>query len=227
MRRRTRRPATQLERGGLRITTTLDLRLQKIAEKWVEASTVVPHRKDPAAAAKALGFDDYPAWMRNLENKNVRNGALVALDYQTGELVAYVGSAKYYATRSRPEFQPQYDVVGKGYRQPGSAFKPFNYAVGIDDGALTAGSMFMDTATDFGGGYTPERRRQPRARPGPRPHGAPVLAEHPVGQGDGSQQARPRVRSSQGLRDDLPDRQDQRRPGARAGRRRRSGRSTW
>ncbi len=145
----------QLERGGLRITTTIDLRLQKIAEKWVEASTLAPHRKDQAAAAKALGFDDYPAWMRNLENKNIRNGALVALDYQTGELVAYVGSAKYYATRSRPEFQPQYDVVGKGYRQPGSAFKPFNYAVGIDDGTLTAGTMLMDTATDFGGGYAP------------------------------------------------------------------------
>ena len=62
---------------------------------------------------------------------------------------------KYYATTSRPEFQPQYDVVGKGYRQPGSAFKPFNYVVGIDDGALTAGTMLMDSATDFGGGYAP------------------------------------------------------------------------
>ena len=61
VRRRRDRPATQLERGGLRVTTTLDLRLQKIAEKWVEAPTLVPHRKDPAAAAKALGFDDYPA----------------------------------------------------------------------------------------------------------------------------------------------------------------------
>ncbi len=129
----------ELERGGLRITTTLDLRLQKIAEKWVEASALVPHRANKAAAAKALGFDEYPDWLRNLQGKNLRNGALVALDYQTGELVAYVGSAKYYATRSRPQFQPQYDVVGQGYRQPGSAFKPFNYAVGIDDGTLTAG----------------------------------------------------------------------------------------
>jgi membrane peptidoglycan carboxypeptidase len=146
----------ELERGGLRITTTLDLRLQKIAEKWVEASALVPHRAkaNRAAAAKALGFDTYPDWLRNLEGKNLRNGALVALDYQTGELVAYVGSAKYYATTSRAEFQPQYDVIGHGYRQPGSAFKPFNYATGIDDGTLTAGSMLMDTATDFGG-YSP------------------------------------------------------------------------
>ena len=145
----------QLERGGLRVTTTLDVRLQKIAEKWVAAAAIVPHRKDPAAAAKALGFKTYPAWMRNLENKNVRNGALVAEDYQTGEIVAYVGSGNYYATNGTKRFQPQYDVVGHGFRQPGSAFKPFNYAVAIDDKTLTAGSMLMDSATDFGGKYSP------------------------------------------------------------------------
>ena len=146
-----------LQRGGLRVTTTLDLRLQAIAEKWVQASALVPHKPkgSRAAAARALGFDTYPDWIRNLEGKHLRNGSLVALDYQTGELVAYVGSADYYSTKSRKAFQPQYDVVGHGFRQPGSAFKPFNYAIGIDDGALTAGSMLMDSATDFGGGYTP------------------------------------------------------------------------
>jgi len=145
----------RLERGGFRVTTTLDLDLQKVAEKWVKLAARVPHRKDPAAAAKALGFAELPSWVRNLVGKNVRNGALVALDYQTGELVAYVGSADYYSTAGRPEFQPQYDVVGQGFRQPGSAFKPFNYAIGIDDHTFTAGTMFMDSATDFGGGYTP------------------------------------------------------------------------
>ncbi len=93
--------------------------------------------------------------MRNLVGKDVRNGALVALDYQTGELVAYVGSADYYSTGGRDEFQPQYDVVGQGYRQPGSAFKPFNYAIGIDDRTFTAGSSLMDSATEFGGSYSP------------------------------------------------------------------------
>ena len=111
--------------------------------------------KDPTAAAKALGFKKLEPWMANLKNKDLRNSALVAVDYETGELVAYVGSANYYATSTKPEFQPQYDVVGKGYRQPGSAFKPFNYAVGIDDRTITAGTMLMDVGTDFGGGYTP------------------------------------------------------------------------
>ena len=140
--------------GGLRVTTTLDADVQKIAEKWVKVATIVPHTKDPAAAAKRLGLT-YEPWMRNLEDKKLRNGALVAQDYQTGEIIAYVGSADYYARTGRPEFQPQYDVAGKGYRQPGSAFKPFNYAIGIDDQAITAGSMIMDSVTDFGGGFTP------------------------------------------------------------------------
>ncbi len=144
-----------IERGGLRVTTTLDYRLQKLAEKWVRAAALVPHARDPEAAAKAIGFEQLEPWMANLRDKALRNGALVALDYQTGELVAYVGSASYYSTSTRPAFQPQYDVVGKGFRQPGSAFKPFNYAVGIDDRTLTAGTMLMDVATDFGGGYTP------------------------------------------------------------------------
>ena len=143
-----------LEAGGLRITTTLDTKLQKIAEKWVKAAAIVPNAKDPAAMADSLGLK-YETWMKNLRGKQVRNGALVALDYQTGELVAYVGSADYYATKSSKRFQPKYDVVGSGWRQPGSAFKPFNYLTGIDDKTLTASTMLMDAATDFGGKYTP------------------------------------------------------------------------
>jgi peptidoglycan glycosyltransferase len=146
----------QLTEGGLRVITTLDVRLQKLAEKWVKAAVVAPKNKNPADYARdSLGFDEYPAWMRKLEDKNVGNGALVAMDYQTGEIVAHVGSANYYATSKRKTFQPQFDVVTQGFRQPGSAFKPFNYVVGIDDGTFTAANMFMDVATDFGGGYTP------------------------------------------------------------------------
>src|SRR6476661_10459141 len=146
-----------LDQGGLRVTTTLDVNLQKIAEKWVAAAATVPNAKTLDAstkAAKALGFKTLEPWMRNLRNKDLHNGALVALDYQTGELVAYVGSRNYYGSSNKPDFQPQYDVVGKGFRQPGSAFKPFNYAVGIDDKAITAGTMLMDVGTDFGN-YSP------------------------------------------------------------------------
>ncbi len=146
---------TALDNGGFRVTTTLDANLQRIAEKWVKATALVPHAKDPTAAAKALGFKSLPAWMANLRSKQLRNSALVAVDYTTGELVAYVGSADYYATSTKPAFQPQYDVAGKGFRQPGSAFKPINYAVAINDKKVTAGTMLMDVGTDFGANYKP------------------------------------------------------------------------
>ena len=145
----------ELVRGGFRITTTLDTKLQAAAERWVKAAARVPRAKDPAKAARDLGFEQMPAWIEKLLDKDLHNGALVALDYETGELVAYVGSADYYSGGGSPEFQPKFDVVSDGWRQPGSAFKPFNYLTGIDDGSMTAATMFMDVGTDFGGGYTP------------------------------------------------------------------------
>ncbi len=143
-----------LERGGLTITTTLDTRLQGIAEKWVKAAAIVPHAKDPKAAAKALGLT-YASWMANLRSKDLRNSAMIAIDYQTGDIIAYVGSADYYATKATAKFQPRFDVLSDGWRQPGSAFKPVVYATGIDARQITAATMFMDVVTDFGGGYTP------------------------------------------------------------------------
>jgi peptidoglycan glycosyltransferase len=143
-----------LDQGGLRVTTTIDLDIQAIAEKWVKAATIVPRADNPRRTADRLGLE-YEDWMANLRDKRLRNGALVALDYQTGELIAYVGSADYYASSTAKRFQPQYDVAGNGFRQPGSAFKPFNYAIGIDAGTMTAASVFMDVGTDFGNNYTP------------------------------------------------------------------------
>ncbi len=148
----------ELERGGLKITTTLDWNMQQIAEKWVTAGVLLPHASDPQAFAQQIGVPFEP-WMKKLAKLQVNNGALIAMDYQTGETLAYVGSAGYYRDDiSSPKFQPQFDVLGDGWRQPGSAFKPFNYVTGINDGSMTAASMFMDVTTTFdnSGGYTPK-----------------------------------------------------------------------
>jgi penicillin-binding protein 1A len=45
--------------------------------------------------------------------------------------------------------QPQFDVLSDGWRQPGSAIKPVNYAIGIDDHTMTASTLFMDVVTNF------------------------------------------------------------------------------
>lgn len=145
----------QLERGGLTIVTTLDYRLQQIAEKWVKAATILPHQKNPASYAKNTLKIPYQSWMANLTNKSLYNGALIAQDYQTGEIIAYVGSADPTATKATKKFQPKFDVLANGWRQPGSAFKPIMYATGIAGRYITAGSVFMDVATDMGGGYIP------------------------------------------------------------------------
>ena len=143
-----------LERGGLSIVTTLDWKLQGIAQKWVQAAAILPHQANPAAYARKIGVP-YQAWMRNLTNKSLYNGALIAQDYQTGQIIAYVGSADATATKATKKFQPQFDVLADGWRQPGSAFKPIMYATGLAGRYFTAASVFMDVATDMGGGYVP------------------------------------------------------------------------
>jgi len=143
-----------ISQGGLRITTTLDLKIHNKAAKWVEATALVPHRNNPARAAQKLGVS-YAPWIQKLRNQNVWNAALSAIDYETGEIIAYVGSANYYErNKVNKKMQPQYDVLSQGWRQSGSTFKPFTYATGINNRTLTASSMFMDVTTNFGG-YTP------------------------------------------------------------------------
>ena len=46
-------------------------------------------------------------------------------------------------------------MLADGWRQPGSAIKPIDYLIGIEDKTMTAATMFMDVVTNFGGGFTP------------------------------------------------------------------------
>ncbi len=76
------------------------------------------------------------------------------MDYRTGQVLAYAGSASFNARATR-RFQPQFDVLSDGWRQPGSSIKPINYAIGIEDGTMTAATLFMDVTTNFGGNFIP------------------------------------------------------------------------
>ncbi len=143
----------QVDSGGYSVITTLDWRLQRMAEKWTEAGARAPNAKDTAAYLEKLKIP-YQSWIKNMRGTGVHNGALAAVDYRTGQVYAYTGSAGFYL-KGNKKFQPQFDVLEDGWRQPGSAFKPINYVVGIEDRTLTAATMFMDVVTDFGGGWTP------------------------------------------------------------------------
>ena len=67
----------------------------------------------------------------------------MTVNYRTGGVLAYVGSANFYG-EATPEHQPNYDVIGQAFRQSGSAFKPITYATGFESGMITPSTMFMD-----------------------------------------------------------------------------------
>ena len=116
-------------RGGFKVTTTLDLPKQEIAESQVRT------------------------WVDDLHDRNVWNAALVSIDPKSGEVMAYVGSVDY-QNRDDPRVQGQFDVAGIGLRQPGSSFKMFNYLTALKKGA-TAATVVVDARTDFGGRADP------------------------------------------------------------------------
>ena len=145
----------EVDTGGYRVTTTLDWDMQKITEKWVYVAARAPHAKDPRAILRGKKIP---------EPNGAGSSACAAatsttrpprsMDYRTGEILAYVGSASYTSKGSK-KFQPQFDVLADGWRQPGSSIKPIDYVIGIDDKTLTASTMFMDVVTNFGGGFIP------------------------------------------------------------------------
>jgi 1A family penicillin-binding protein len=114
-----------ITRSGFKIYTTLDAQLQSSAQ------TTVSKR---IAALKGTGAN---------------NGALVALDPNTGHVLAMVGSADY----SNNDINGKYNVA-TAMRQPGSATKPFVYLTAFGEGYHPA-SILQDKPTDFGGGYKP------------------------------------------------------------------------
>ena len=97
------------------------------------------------------------------------NGALVAMDPQTGRVLAMVGGYSFSLSN--------FNRATQAYRQPGSSFKPFVYATALESGQFTPASVVMDGADH------PARRQRPALEPGelrearvPRPAGLPPRA---------------------------------------------------
>jgi membrane peptidoglycan carboxypeptidase len=142
----------KLDTGGYKVFSTLDYGMQRITEKWVYAAAIIPNSKNPDATLKARGIPRSEwGWIKKLRGHNIHNAAAGVVDYRTGEVLSYAGSASYTGKKSL-RFQPQFDVLGDGWRQPGSSLKPLVYLIGIDDKAMTASTMFMDVVTNFNPG---------------------------------------------------------------------------
>jgi len=150
--------AEAIETGGYKVITTLDWTAQRLAERVMYAAAIIPNLPAKQAAREMdrlkLSREDRH-WVNGLHGKDLHDAALVALDYRTGDVLAYVGSASYDRTDlASKRFQPQFDAAAAP-RQPGSAFKPVVYATAFDEGVLTPGSLLLDISTDFGG-WTPK-----------------------------------------------------------------------
>lgn len=110
----------KVEQGGLRVYTTLDLEIQKLAQESV-ASEVA-----------------------KLKKQNVGNGAAIVTSPATGEILAMVGSKDYFSD----DEDGKVNII-LSQRQPGSSIKPLNYALAIRDQKITAATAFSDTPTCF------------------------------------------------------------------------------
>src|SRR3990172_2269444 len=111
-----------VEQGGLTVTTTLDLELQQKAESVVAEE------------------------IAKVESLHITNGASVALNPETGEILAMVGSKRF----DDPDYDGQVNVT-VSLRQPGSAIKPITYVTAFKKG-YSPSTLLMDVPTEFPGG---------------------------------------------------------------------------
>ena len=114
-----------ITRGGWQITTTLDLRLQQLAE----------------SAARE--------WVaQRIRAHDVNNAAVIILKPGTGEILTMVGSLDYF----NEGIDGQVNVALQP-RQPGSSIKPITYAAAMERG-WTTGDVIWDVPIllDLGGG---------------------------------------------------------------------------
>ncbi|HYD34956.1 MAG TPA: transglycosylase domain-containing protein [Vitreimonas sp.] len=109
-----------VEKGGLRVTTTLDLALQNTVQASVSAE------------------------IAKLERYNVGNGAALVLKPNTGEILAMVGSKDYFDNEDDGQVN-----VTLAFRQPGSSIKPIMYATAFQEKLLNPGTILLDIPTCF------------------------------------------------------------------------------
>lgn len=148
-----------VDTGGYQVTTSIDMKMQAVVEKWLFAAARAPLAKSTdgtRAILQELGIPKRDwGWILNLRGKNIHNSAGAVMDYRTGEVLAVGGSASYYLSVKDKKFSPQYDVMFDGWRQPGSSIKPISYITGLDDKTMNAATMFMDVVTEFENNWTP------------------------------------------------------------------------
>ena len=142
--------------SGLQVHTTLDSRLQKIAEDSLRTQLEYLQK---FYADRQLTYErppdisDEQAFQDSLD-KTVVQGALIAVDVKTGKILAMVGGAGYYG-------ENQFNRVTQALRQAGSVFKPFVYTTALDNGwrcsdKIYDGEVFYENVDGQGSFWEPQ-----------------------------------------------------------------------
>ena len=108
------------------VISTIDSRLQSICQG------IIANHKD------------------ELRNRGISNAAVVVIKNSTAEVLAMVGSADFFDVRHQGQVNGAMSP-----RSPGSALKPFVYALALDQGIISPNMMIEDLPVNYSG-YSPE-----------------------------------------------------------------------
>ena len=117
----------------LRVYTTLDRRVQRIAEEELRRQL----RSIENGTYGRFRGDRYRASADAEEAADFLQGAIVVLDAARGDVLGLVGG--------RDPAQSGFDRATRARRQLGSSFKPFVFAVALDEGYAPSQSLADDT----------------------------------------------------------------------------------
>lgn len=139
--RETKGSFEDIKTGGYKIRLGIDLTLQNIAQESLKRGyeNIIQHYKD--------------------KNETDLNGALIAMENKSGDILALVGGVDYEKS--------SYNRAVQSRRQPGSSFKPFIYQLALDLGYSPASKVadisriYKDTVNNkewkpknYGGGFS-------------------------------------------------------------------------
>jgi penicillin-binding protein 1C len=118
-------------RSGFKVYTTLDPKLQDYAQATIQSQVAA------------------------LVNNNASDGALVAIQPASGQILAMVGSADFYNEAISGQVN-----MAVALRQPGSSIKPLTYAAAFEKG-WTPATLIWDVPSEFPPSGDPADTRDP------------------------------------------------------------------
>ena len=108
------------------LQTTIDTRIQQLAERTLQTH------------------------LAPLQKRGISNGAIVVIENRTRNVLALVGSRDFFDDDNQGQVNGALSP-----RSPGSALKPFVYALGIEHGVISPQSLLYDVPVEYSG-YRPE-----------------------------------------------------------------------